>query len=94
MVSGYMDDGELKHGYTFTTITIIGNDVPIILGIEPVKERTEWAPADAPVNSKDEVVARLLDRAQKYVALNEILLDQGFYSKDVYAEIHDCELLY
>jgi hypothetical protein len=35
MGSGYVEDGELKHGYTFATITIVGNDVPIILAIEP-----------------------------------------------------------
>ena len=40
MVSGYMDDGEVKHGYTFATITIVGNDVPIVLGIEGVKEHS------------------------------------------------------
>ena len=94
MVSGYMDDGELKHGYTFATITIVGNDVPIILRIEPVKERSEWEPADAPADSKAEVVARLLDRAQQYADLDEVLLDRGFYSPDVYAEIHARGLLY
>lgn len=94
MVRGYVEDGELKHGYTFATITIVGNDVPILLGIEPVKERSEWEPDDAPADSKDEVVARLLERAQQYVDLDEVLLDRGFYSSDVYAEIHDRELVY
>jgi hypothetical protein len=63
MVSGYIEDGELKHGYMFATITIVGNGVPIVLGIEPVKEPSEWEPADAPRDSKGEVVARLLNRA-------------------------------
>ncbi|MGN8216622.1 transposase [Halococcus salifodinae] len=94
MVSGYYDDGEVKYGYTFATITIVGNDVPIILGIEPVKERSEWEPADTPADSKAEVVARLLGAAQQYVALDEVLLDRGFYSSDVYAEIHDRDLIY
>jgi hypothetical protein len=94
MVSGYKKDGELKHGYTFATITIVGNNVPVILGLEPVKEHSEWEPADAPRDSKAEVVARLLDRAQQYVDLDEVLLDRGFYSDDVYAEIHDRDLLY
>lgn len=94
MVSGYKDDGELKHGYTFATITIVGNEVPIILGIEPVKERSEWEPANAPADSKAEIVSRLLDRAQQYVDLDEVLLDRGFYSDGVYAGIHDRDLLY
>jgi hypothetical protein len=63
MVSGYKDDGEVTYGYTFATITIVGNDVPIILGIEGVKEHSEWEPADAPADSKADVVGRLLSRA-------------------------------
>lgn len=94
MVSGYMDNGELKHGYMFATIMIVGNNVPIILGIEPVKEHSEWEPADAPADSNADVVARLLGRAQQYVDLDEILLDRGFYNPDVYAEIHSRGLLY
>ena len=94
MVSGYKDDGEIKHGYTFATITIVGNDVPIILGIEPVKERSEWEPADAPADSKGEVVDVLLETAQQYVDLDEVLLDRGFYSNEVYARIHERELVY
>jgi hypothetical protein len=94
MVSGYVEDGELKHGYTFATITIVGNDVPIVVGIEPVKEHSEWEPADAPRDSKGEVVLRLLERAQQYVDLDEVLLDRAFYSKEVRAEINNRSLLY
>ncbi|SEP14391.1 Transposase DDE domain-containing protein [Halogranum amylolyticum] len=94
MVSGYKDDGEIKHGYTFATITIVGNNVPLILGIEPVKEHSEWEPKDAPSDSKGEVVDVLLERAQQYVDLDEVLLDRGFYSNEVYATIHDRGLVY
>ncbi len=94
MVSGYVDDGELKHGYTFATITIVGNDVPIILGIEGVKEHSDWEPAETPADSKADVVGRLLSRAQRYVDLDEILLDRGFYTRNVRAEINSRELLY
>jgi hypothetical protein len=94
MVSGYKDDGEIKHGYTFATITIVGNDVPIILGIEPVKERSGWEPEDAPADSKGEVVDALLATAQQYVDLDEVLLDRGFYSNEVYARIHERGLVY
>jgi len=94
MVSGYVDDGELKHGYTFATITIVGNDVPIILGIEGVKEHSDWEPADAPADSKADVVERLLSRAQQYVDLDEVLLDRGFYTRNVRAEINNRGLVY
>jgi len=94
MVSGYVDDGELKHGYTFATITIVGNDVPIILGIEGVKEHSDWEPTETPADSKADVVTRLLSRAQQYVDLDEILLDGGFYARNVRAEINSRGLLY
>ena len=94
MVSGYKDDGEIKHGYTFATITIVGKDVPIILGIEPVKERSEWEPEAAPADSKGEVVDVLLETAQQCVDLNEVLSDRGFYSNEVYAGIHERGLVY
>jgi len=94
MVSGYKDDGEIKHGYTFATITIVGNNVPIILGIEPVKEHSEWEPEAAPADSKGEVVDVLLETAQQYVDLDEVLLDRGFYSNEVYAGIHERGLVY
>ncbi len=94
MVSGYKEDGEIKHGYMFATITIVGNDVPIVLGIEPVKEQSKWEPADTPADSKAEIVERLLSRAEQYVDLDEILLDRGFYSRKVRAEIERRDLLY
>lgn len=94
MVSGYLDDGVVMYGYTFATITIVGNKVPIILGIEPVKERSEWEPADAPTDSKSEILSRLLKELRSSVDLNEVLLDRGFFSSNVYAEIHDRGLLY
>jgi len=84
----------LKHGYTFATITIVGNDVPIILGIEGVKEHSDWEPAETPTDSKADVVARLLSKAQQYVDLDEVLLDRGFYAKEVRAEINSRDLLY
>jgi len=94
MVSGYKDDGEVKYGYTFATITTVGNAVPIILGIEPVKEHSEWEPEDAPADTKAEVVDVLLATAQQYVDLDEVLLGRGFYSTEVYVTIHDRELVY
>jgi hypothetical protein len=84
----------LKHGYTFATITIVGNDVPIILGIEGVKEHSDWEPAETPADSKADVVTRLLSRAQQYVDLDEVLLDRGFYARNVRAEINSRGLLY
>lgn len=94
MVSGYTKDGAVKRGYKFATITLVGEHAPIILGIEPVKEDSIWETDDAPSFSKGELVDRLLARAQRFVDLDEVFLDRGFYGNEVYAAIDDRDLLY
>jgi hypothetical protein len=94
MVSGYKKDDEYLRGYKHATITLVGDNAPIILGVEPVKENSKWEPDGSPSYSKGDIVARLLDKAQRFVDLDEVLLDRGFYSNAVYAEINDRDLLY
>lgn len=94
MVSGYKKDNTIKRGYKYATITLVGENAPIILGVEPVKENSKWEDDDAASFSKGDIVARLLDKAQQFVDLDEVFLDRGFYANDVYAEIHDRGLLY
>jgi hypothetical protein len=66
----------------------------MMLCIEPVNEYLKWEPADAPADSKANVVARLLSRAKQYVDLDEVLLDRGFYARHVRAEINGRGLVY
>jgi hypothetical protein len=94
MVSGYKKDGEFKRGYKYATITLVGENAPIILGVEPVKENSKWEEENAPSYSKGKIVERLLDKAEQFVDLDEVFLDRGFYSKDVYAAIDDRNLIY
>ncbi|MDG5760932.1 transposase [Natronococcus sp. A-GB1] len=94
MVNGYVDDDPKKQGYKYATITLVGDNVPIILGVEPYKQNSKWEEEDAPSYPKADLVERLLDRAQEFVDLDEVLLDRGFYSEDVYAAIEDRGLLY
>jgi hypothetical protein len=94
MVNGYIDDDPDKQGYKFATITIVGDNAPIILGVEPYKQNSDWEEEDAPSYSKGELVARLLDRAQEFVDIDEVLLDRGFYANEVIGEIDKRDLLY
>lgn len=94
MVSGYKKDNEIKYGYKYATITLVGDHAPIILGVEPVKEDSGWEAEDSPSYSKGELVGRLLDKAERFVDLDEVYLDRGFYSNEVYTEIADRGLLY
>jgi hypothetical protein len=94
MASGYKKDDEYKRGFKYATITLVGDMAPIILGIEPVKEKSNWEEDDAPSYSKAGLVARLLDSAQQYVDLDAVMFDRGFYSKEVYAAVEDRGLTY
>jgi len=94
MASGYKKDGEYKRGFKYATITLAGGNVPIILGVEPVKENSNWEEDDAPSYSKASLVRRLLDSAQQYVDLDAVMFDRGFYSKEVYAAVEDRGLTY
>ena len=75
MASGYKKDDEYKRGFKYATITLVGGMVPIILGVEPVKENSNWEEDDAPSYSKASLVARLLDSAQQYVDLDAVMFD-------------------
>ncbi len=43
---------------------------------------------------RDLLVDRLLEKAERFVDLDEVLFDRGFYSNDVYATVHDRGLIY
>lgn len=94
MVSGYKKDGEIRRGYKFATITLVGDNVPIILGVEPVKEDSNWEEDDAPSYPKAELVKRLLDKASRFVDIDEVLFDRGFYADEVFAGVNDRDLIY
>lgn len=94
MVSGYKKDEEFKRGFKYATLTLVGEHPPIILGIEPVKENSQWEEDDAPSYSKASLVRRLLDKAQRFVDLDEVLLDRGFYSHSVFTAIHNHDIIY
>jgi hypothetical protein len=94
MVSGYKKGGEYKRGFKYATISLVGHHPPIVLGVEPVKENSKWEPEDSPSFSKDDIVDRLLEQAEQFVDIDEVLFDRGFYKNDVYAVVHDRGLIY
>lgn len=94
MVSGYKKDEEYKRGFKYATITLVGDHAPVILGVEPVKENSKWEPDGSPSFSKADLVDRLLEKAERFVDLDEVLFDRGFYSNEVYRRVHDRGLIY
>src|SRR5699024_4175422 len=73
MVSGYKKSGEYKRGYKYATITLVGDLAPVPLAIEPVKENSNWEEDDAPSYSKAGLVERLLDKALRFVDIDEVM---------------------
>lgn len=92
MASGYKktddpDDekkGEIRYGYKYATITLVGNNVPIMLGIEPVKEKSNWESDSAVSYPLATLVDRLLAKAQRFVDIDTVLFDREFYSHGVF----------
>jgi hypothetical protein len=95
MVSGYTTpEDSYARGYKYATITLVGDAPPIILGIEPVKENSQWEEGDAASYSKGSVVARLLEKAQRVADIDEVYLDREFYTMETLSAIDERDLLY
>ncbi|MFC6838421.1 transposase [Halomarina ordinaria] len=98
MVSGVKDSNKKKteRGYKFATLTIVGPDTPIVIGIEPVRDERWWEKADDDVDvertSRVEVVERLLDQAEQHVEINKLFCDREFdvhVIRDIVAHRHE-----
>jgi hypothetical protein len=76
MVSG-TKDREVR-AFKFATLSIIGQNIPLVLGVEPVRESSEWD--QNPPNKIHRVVRRLVKRAQDHVPVETVLCDREFDS--------------
>jgi hypothetical protein len=95
MASGYKDnEDEFARGFKYATITLVGDNVPIILGVEPVKNNSTWEPEDAHSDNMADIVARLLDRAEQFVDLDIVLFDREFYIHEVFNNVDERGLTY
>ena len=76
MVSGTKEDRE--RAFKFTTLSIVGCNVPIILAIEPVRESSSGD--ENPSNKIHRVVRRLIQRAQEHIPIEVVPCDREFDS--------------
>lgn len=90
--SGLKDSDE--YGFQFATISIIAEDTPIVLGVEPVRDKRVWEDKDVETTSRGDIVERLLDQAEQHVDLHKVFLDRGFDSKHVRTAIDKHDILY
>jgi hypothetical protein len=79
MVSGL--DSE-ERAFKFTTLSIVGLNIPLILAVEPVRESSTWDE-----NSPNRIhrgVRRLVRRAKGHAAIETVLCDREFDSQRVF----------
>ncbi|WP_152420047.1 transposase [Haloferax prahovense] len=80
MVSGTKDgDGR---AFKFATLSIVGQNVPLVLAVEPVRESSAWD--DNPPNRIHSVVRRLVRQAKEHVPIEMVLCDREFDSMRVF----------
>jgi hypothetical protein len=80
MVSGMK--GEEERAFKFATLSIVGENIPLVLAVEPVRESSPWD--RNPPNQVHRVVRRLVTRAKQHVPVETVLCDREFDSKNVY----------
>jgi hypothetical protein len=76
MVHGLKDHHE--RGYELATITIIAEDTPIVLGVEPVRRESQWETDEVGDTSNERIVDRLLEQAEQHVAIHKVFCDREF----------------
>lgn len=84
MVSGFKDPNKEKaeRGYKFATLTIVAENTPLILAIEPVRDERWWEKVDDDVDvertPRGDVVDRLLEQATDHVDIHKVFCDREF----------------
>jgi hypothetical protein len=90
MVSGVQ--GEEKRAFKFATLSIVGENIPLVLAVEPVRESSAWD--RNPPNQVHRVVRRLVQRAKEHVPVETVLCDREFDSKRVYQTLSNLGVNY
>lgn len=90
MVSGTKD--QERRAFKFATLSIIGQNIPLVLGVEPVRESSEWD--QNPPNKIHRVVRRLVKRAQDHVPIETVLCDREFDSQRVFQTLSNLGVNY
>ena len=90
MVSGI--GGEEERAFKFATLSIVGENVPLILAIEPVRESSAWDNNQS--NRVHRVVRRLVTRAKDHVPIETVLCDREFDSMRVYQTLSNLDVNY
>ena len=90
MVSG-TKDGEGR-SFKYATLSIIGQNIPLVLAVEPVRESSAWD--ENPPNQIHRTVRRLVQRAKEHVPIETVLCDREFDSMRVFQTLSNLNVNY
>ena len=90
MVSG-TKEGDWRV-FKFATLSIVGQNIPLILAVEPIRESSEWD-RNQP-NEIHRVVRRLVQQAQEHVQIETVLCDREFDSRHVFQTLSNLGVNY
>ncbi len=90
MVSGMQGEG--AQAFKFATLSIVGENIPLVLAVEPIRESSAWD--RNPPNQVHRVVRRLVTRAKEHVPVETVLCDREFDSKNVYQTLSNLGVNY
>ncbi|WP_435130105.1 transposase [Halobaculum sp. D14] len=91
-VNGLKENGE--RGYQFATLTIVGENAPLILAVEPIRDASYWEDDDIETRSRAEVVDALLEEASKHVDMHLVMADREFDGHDVLHTLDSHDVTY
>ena len=93
-VAGAHQGDTVKSPYKllFATITVIRENIPIILGFEPVVFDSPWNDNDTFRNA--EAVKKLVDRASEHVNIHMVMADSEFAGGDTVQALDDRDINY
>jgi hypothetical protein len=90
MVSG-TKDGD-RRAFKFATLSIVGQNIPLVLAVEPVRESSAWD--NNPPNRIHRVVRRLVRQAKEHVPIEMVLCDREFDSMRVFQTLSNLGVNY
>jgi len=90
MVNGMQ--GEDMRTFKFATLSIIDENVPLVLAVEPIRESSAWD--DNRPNQVHRVVRRLVRRAKEHLPIETVLCDREFDSMAVFQTLSNLDVNY
>ncbi|ELY61842.1 hypothetical protein C492_09055 [Natronococcus jeotgali DSM 18795] len=90
MVSGTKD--REGRAFKFATLSIIGQNIPLVLAVEPVRESSAWD--ENPPNQIHRTVRRLVQRAKEHVSIETVLCDREFDSMKMFQTLSNLNVNY